>query len=126
MIKGKEPVYNITLGTANFTARLSDIQIFKGRQIEVRSANEYVRIHSAVPVELVEDLKFDKEEFQNYNFIEEDMLPGDFIANGNREVRKMNRLLFSITPHPLRVKLRGSYYVLKNDTGELNIQFMDA
>ena len=77
-------------------------------------------------MELVEDLKFDKEEFQNYNFVEEDMLPGDFIANGNREVRKMNRLLFSITPHPLSVKLKGSYYVLKNDTGDLNIQFMDA
>lgn len=122
----KQPIYNITLGTANFTANLSNIEIFKDNQIDMRSADDYVQIHSAVPVELVEDLKFDKEEFQNYNFVEEDMLPGDFIANGNREVRKMNRLLFSITPHPLRVKLKGSYYVLKNDTGDLNIQFMDA
>lgn len=122
----KEPVYNITLGTANFSARLSDIHIFRDSQIEVKNSDEYVQIHSAVPVELVEDLKFNKEEFQNYNFVEEDMLPGDFIANGNREVRKMNRLLFSITPHPIRVNLKGSYYVLKDDTGELNIQFMDA
>ena len=122
----KDPVYNITLGTANFTANLSDIEVFKDNQIDMRSADDYVQIHSAVLVELVEDLKFDKEEFQNYNFVEEDMLPGDFIANGNREVRKMNRLLFSITPHPLSVKLKGSYYVLKNDTGDLNIQFMDA
>ncbi|MDT0644221.1 CRISPR-associated protein Cas5 [Zunongwangia sp. F363] len=122
----QEPVYNITLGTANFTARLSVIETFSDSQIEVKNSNQYVQIHSAVPVELVEDLKFNKEEFQNYNFVEEDMLPGDFIANGNREVRKMNRLLFSITPHPIRVKLKGSYYVLKNDTGELNIQFMDA
>ncbi|AZQ59897.1 CRISPR-associated protein Cas5 [Maribacter sp. MJ134] len=122
----KEPVYNITLGTANFTARLSEIETFSDSQIEVRNSNEYVQIHSAVPVELVEELKFDKEEFQNYNFVEEDMLPGEFVANGNREVRKMNRLLFSITPHPIRVKLKGSYYVLKDDTGELNIQFMDA
>tara|TARA_B100002049_G_scaffold194154_1_gene151464 strand:- start:2940 stop:3740 length:801 start_codon:yes stop_codon:yes gene_type:complete len=122
----KEPVYNITLGTANFTARLSDIETFSDNQIEVRCSNEYVQIHSAIPVELVEDLKFDKEEFQNYNFVEEDMLPGEFVANGNREVHKMNRLLFSITPHPIRVKLKGSYYVLKDDTGELNIQFMDV
>lgn len=122
----KEPVYNITLGTANFTARLTDIEIFSDTNVKTVDSKDYVLMNTAVPVELVEDLKFDKEEFQNYNFIEEDMLPGDFIANGNREVRKMNRLLFSITPHPLRVKLKGSYYVLKNDTGELNIQFMDA
>jgi CRISPR-associated protein Cas5h len=122
----KEPIYNITLGTANFTASFSDIQIFKKNQIEIINANDYVQIHSAVPVGHVEDLKFDKEEFGNYNFVEEDMLPGDFVANGNREVRKMNRLLFSITPNPLRVKLKGSFYVLKSDTGELNIQFMDA
>ena len=122
----KEPVYNITLGTANFTARLTDIEIFSDTNVKTVESKDYVLMNTAVPVELVEDLKFDKEEFQNYNFIEEDMLPGDFIANGNREVRKMNRLLFSITPHPLRVKLTGSYYVLKNDTGELNIQFMDA
>jgi CRISPR-associated protein Cas5h len=122
----KEPVYNITLGTANFTARLSDIQIFEEDQVEVVNTNDYVQIHSAVPVDQVEDLKFDKEEFDSYNFVEEDMLPGDFVANGNREVRKMNRLLFSITPHPLRVKLKKPYYVLKLETGELNIQFMDA
>jgi CRISPR-associated protein Cas5h len=122
----KEPIYNITLGTANFTASFSDIQIFKKNQIEIINANDYVQIHSAVPVDHVEDLKFDKKEFGNYNFVEEDMLPGDFMANGNREVRKMNRLLFSITPNPLRVKLKGSFYVLKSDTGELNIQFMDA
>jgi len=121
----KEPVYNITLGTANFTARLSNIQIFKGSQIEAVNPEGYVQMHSALPVEMVEDLKFDKEEYENYNFVEEDMLPGDFKANGNREVRKMNRLLFSITPHPLRVKLNSSYFVLKSETGELNIQFMD-
>lgn len=122
----KEPVYNITLGTANFIARLSEIQIFEENQIVLKSANDYVQIHSAFPVDQIEDLKFDKEEFDSYNFVEEDMLPGDFIANGNREVRKMNRLLFSITPHPLRVKLKGTYYVLKNTEGELNIQFMDS
>ena len=122
----KEPVYNITLGTANFTARLTDIDIFTDSTIETSKTNDYVLIHSALPVDIVQGLKFDKEElFENYNFVEEDMLPGDFIANGNREVRKMNRLLFSITPYPLRVKLNRSYYVLKSETGELNIQFMD-
>ena len=121
----KEPVFNITLGTANFTARLSNIQIYKDNDIEIKKQDDYVEIHSAIPVDMVKDLKFDKEEYENYNFVEEDMLPGDFIANGNREVRKMNHLLFSITPHPLRVKLNTSYYVLKSKTSERNIQFID-
>ena len=121
----KDQVYNITLGTANFTARLSNIEIFADNNVETINSDDYVQIHSALPVAMVEDLKFDKEEFENYNFVEEDMLPGDFMANGNREVSKMNRLLFSITPHPLRVKLKGSYFVLKSETDEMNIQFMD-
>lgn len=121
----KEPVYNITLGTANFTARISDVQIFNESGVEIMKSDDYVQIYSAIPVEMVEDLKFDKEEYANSNFVEEDMLPGDFKANGNREVRKMNRLLFSITPHPLRVKLNSYYYVLKSESSELNIEFMD-
>lgn len=121
----KEPVYNITLGTANFTARLADIEVFTESNIKTIDTKDYVLMNSAVPVDMVEDLKFNKDEFENYNFVEEDMLPGDFIANRNREVRKMNRLLFSITPNPLRVKLNKSYYSLKSETSELNIQFMD-
>jgi len=113
------------LGTANFTARLTDVEIFPEPNVKTVDSEDYVLINSAIPVDMVKDLKFNKEEYENYNFVEEDMLPGDFIANGNREVRKMNRLLFSITPHPLRVKLNKPYYVLKSKTSELNIQFVD-
>lgn len=121
----REPVYNITLGTANFTARLSEIRILDKIEIKEASSEDYIQIHSAIPVDIIEDLKFDKDEYENYNFVEEDMLPGDFKSNGNREVRKMNRLLFSITPYPLRVKLNTSYYLVNNGSEGLNIQFMD-
>ena len=82
-------------------------------------------MNSALPVEIVDDLKFDKEEYGNYNFVEEDMMPGDFIANNNREVRKMNRLLFSTTHNPLRVKLNSGYYLLNMEDESVNIQFID-
>lgn len=121
----KEPVYNITLGTANFTAQISEIKVYDHNEVEELKTENYILMHSALPVDNVEDLKFIKEEYENYNFVEEDMLPGDFKANKNREVRKMNRLLFSITPHPLRVKLNGSYFNLKAGPEDLNIQFMD-
>lgn len=123
----KEPVYGISLGTANFTAHLKDVQIFKDHQIHKNKSNEYVNIHSAIPVDLVDDLRFNKEEYELYNFVEEDMLPGDFISNGNREVRKMNKLLFSITTNPLRVRLNDCFYTLMvENEAMVNIQFMDT
>lgn len=121
----KEPIYNITLGIANFNAKISGIQLLAENEITEKKRNDFVQIHSAIPVNLVEELKFNRDEYENYNFVEEDMLPGDFITNQNREVRKMNKLLFSITPHPLRVKTNSSFYQLTIESQTLNIQFMD-
>ena len=121
----KNSVYNLTLGTANFTAKLSDIRLVYNNNIAKKESNEYVLMHSVLPVKIVNDLKFDKEEYDNYNFIEEDMMPADFISNNNREVKKMNRLLFSITPYPLRVKLNHFYYEVKTQGELLNIQFIE-
>lgn len=121
-----KPVFNISLGTANFNAQLYDVLVFKEEQIVQKSdSNEYVLMHSALPVEIVDDLQFDKDEYESYNFVEEDMLPGEFIKNNNREVKTMNRLLFSTTSHPLHVKLNSPYYQLDAQEEMINIQFMD-
>lgn len=121
----EEPVYNISLGIANFNAKISEIQLFKKDDIDEKKDADFILMHTAIPVEQVEELKFNRDEYENYNFVEEDMLPGDFVGNGNREVRKMNKLLFSITSHPLRIKTTHSFYQLKTEFGKLNIQFMD-
>lgn len=121
----KGPVYNVSLGAANFMAAISKVKLFKSTEIQEIKEDDFVMIHSAIPINIVEELKFDREEYENYSFVEEDMLPGDFIANNNREVRKMNKLLFSTTPNPLRVKLKSSFYQIKKETEDLNIQFMD-
>lgn len=122
----KEPFFNISLGTANFSAQLFDVFLFQENQIVQKEiSEEYILMHSAIPVGIVEDLHFDKEEYDNYNFVEEDMMPGEFIENNNREVRKMNRLLFSTTQNPLRVKLNSLYYQLDSNGAKINIQFMD-
>ena len=52
-------------------------------------------------------------------------MPGDFIGNGKREVRRMNRLLFSTTNLPLRIKTRSPFWELTTQEGLLNLQFMD-
>ena len=122
----KEPVYNISLGTANFSARITDVFLFNTDSIEKKESKEFIQIHSAVPTSFVNELKFNKEEYDSYNFVEEDMLPGDFLENNNREVRRMNQLLFSTTPNPLRLKLNTFYYQLYNGIEKINIQFIEG
>lgn len=122
----KDPVYNVSLGIANFNAHIYDVDLVEEARISGIATEDLTLIHSAVPAKMVEKLQFNRDEYEDYNFVEEDMLPGDFIGNGNREVRKMNQLLFSITPHPLRVKLNTRFYQVKTNTEQLNIQFMDV
>jgi len=118
-------IYNISLGTANFTATIYDIVIVNNEKVREQKFDDFILMNSALPSEYVMELKFDKEEYDNYNFVEEDMMPGDFVANNNREVRKMNKLLFSTTPNPLRVKFSEVYYEVSLPDETINIQFMD-
>lgn len=122
----EDPVYNISLGTANFMAQISNVKLYEQDQVKQKTENDYVMLHSAIPVDMVEDLKFEKDNLDNYNFIEEDMMPGEFVSNGNRKVKTMNKLLFSITPSPLRVKLKSPYYQIEESEQRINIQFMDS
>ena len=122
----ESPVYNITLGTANFTASIFDVELIPAVKVIQKSSDDFVLINTAVPSKQVEDLEFQKEEFGNYNFVEEDMMPGDFIANGNREVHKMNNLLFSTTQNPIRIKLNKHFFEVKLKEETINLQFMDA
>lgn len=122
----KEPVYNASLGIANFNAHIYEMKLIKEDSISRKETDDFALIHSAVPANMVEKLEFNRDEYDSYNFVEEDMLPGDFVGNKDREVRRMNQLLFSITPHPLRVKLNSSFYHIATGSEELNIQFMDV
>ena len=119
------PVFNITFGTANFTASIYDIETVEEGMVSEQNSSDFIILNSAVPSHMVSDLKFDKDEFDNYSFIEEDMLPGDFLLNGNREVKKMDRLLFSTTPNPIRIVINRSYYKVQMSKETINIHFMD-
>lgn len=119
------PVYSLSLGPANFQASLQHVELIQDSKIQQKKSDDFVRINSAVPVSHVEELEFKKDESNQYNFVEEDMMPGEFVGDNNREVKKMNRLLFSTTNYPLRVKLNGSYIQIETESESLNIQFMD-
>jgi len=119
------PVYNLSLGPANFQASLQHVELIGNTNIQSQSSDDFIRIHSAIPVSHVEELEFQKDEANQYNFVEEDMMPGEFIGDNNREVKRMNRLLFSTTNYPLRVKLNAPYLQVNTESESLNIQFMD-
>lgn len=122
----KEPIYNLSLGPANFQATIYDEELIGSDDISSESVDNFVLINSAIPSKFVEELEFNKEYYDQYNFVEEDMMPGDFVENDNREVREMNRLLFSITNLPLRVKVSSPFWNIKTNQEELDIQFMDV
>ncbi|MDO5656194.1 MAG: CRISPR-associated protein Cas5 [Flavobacteriaceae bacterium] len=122
----KDSHYNVSLGVANFNATIFKKQLIGTEAIQEVSSTEFVSISSAVPVEKIEKFEFEDADLQQYNFVEEDMLPADFVANYNREVSKMSKLLFSTTDISLRLKLNSPFYkVILNDKESINIVFMD-
>jgi len=118
-------VYTISFGIANFIASITDIVLINDANIKKLHSTEYVNVNSAVAIDNLISLEFEKDEFDNYNFIEEDMMPADFVANGNREVSKMNKIIFSITKNPLRVKLKNDFYNIILNDEIINIQFLE-
>lgn len=123
-----QPVYNLSLGTANFQANLKNIQILKDHQIAELKQEGFTQLHSAVPSKMVEELSFEKDQLDKYNSVEEELLPGEFHSEPKRmrELKSMNRLLFSVSQHPLRVRLNAPFWEVKTGDELLNIQFMDV
>lgn len=122
------PVYNLSLGTANFQANLKNIQLLKAAQITEQQAEGFALLHSAVPSKMVEELSFEKDQLDRYNSVEEELLPGEFHGDPKRmrELKSMNRLLFSVSQHPLRVRLNAPFWEVNTERESLNIQFMDV
>jgi len=121
-----KPVYNLSLGAASFQASIGNIYFIPESDIVKQQTSEFVLLHSAIPSKLVEAVEFEKEEWDRYNSIEEDLMPSEFIAINNREVKSMSRLLFSTTHSPLRVKLKSPFFQVKIDDELVNIQFMEV
>ena len=118
-------VFNISLGSANFSANIYDVENIESEKIKILNSKDFIKMNSVIPIDNIEELEFEKDEYENYNFIEEDMMPADFVSDNNREVGKMNKLIFSITKNPIRVKLKNDYYQIQLIDESVNIQFMD-
>lgn len=117
----KQIYYSLSFGIANFSAYVEGVKYYTDAQITVKTANnEALTLHSAVISDKVSELRFEKQD--NYNFVEEELMPADFIANNNRELSKMNRVLFTHNALPLEVLYTGYYYQLSDNQ---NITFLE-
>jgi CRISPR-associated protein Cas5h len=104
--------YHLSFGVASFSAYISNIKYYQNDEVEKQeSNNQIIEFHSAVVSDKISSLKF--EEQDHYSFVEEELMPADFIANQNRELSKMNRVLFTHNALPLRVAYSGDFYVLR-------------
>ena len=121
----KGQVYPVTLGIANFNAFITNFKCFaQGNIIESNIESEVVAFNSAVDSDKITELQFDKEDFE-MSFVEEELLTSDFKANGDREVSKMNRVLFTSNGVPLKVRYSGVFYIIQDIDSSQTIQFLD-
>ena len=115
-------IYAPTLGTANFSAYIDNVVVFeKARKIEAK--NDVFEIDSAVLSDTVDEILFDQD--AKNIMIEEELLPADFVSNHNRELKKMNRVLFTFGDLPIKVKITGNLYQLEHSGNIQTIQFLD-
>lgn len=124
LIATKGNSFALTLGAASFNASLSN---YKEYEATMRKAlNEFEYFNSAVNSEDVLEIELLKEDNGHIGIIEEELMPADFVANYNRELLKMNRMLFSVSASQLKVRLKDSADVVDFMEGKTkkSIQFM--
>ncbi len=115
--------FNLTLGAANFTASILKVQVFENQSS--KTSSDWIPIHAAVPSNMVLGLDFEKDVNGAMNFLEEELLPADFVGNQNREVKKMVRAVYSTRNLPFTVKLSVPFYSLLSENEIQNIVFLD-
>jgi len=118
--------YSPTLGTANFIAQIKNITNYRESDFVTKSVNnEYIILDSACLSKNVQDISFEKANEYRFNMLEEELMPADFLADGNRELKKMNRVLFTTGGVPLKIKLINNVYILEKNNQIQTIQFLD-
>ncbi len=121
----KTAVYNISFGVAQFSASIQNINIYEDMEIEEQNIkNLLIEFDSAVLSSSVNKIKFDIAENWKYNYIEEDLIPMDFMCNYNRELKELKRVLYTTNYFPLKVYFTGIYFKLIKNGAVLNIQFL--
>jgi len=121
ILQQRDFTYNLTLGTANFSAFVEAVNIHQAIEKNANS-KEVLMLHSAVCTDDVNEVKIDTD---SKLLIEEELLPSDFKADENRELSKIQRVIYSIDNQPIPVILKSKYYVLSEFEQAENITFIE-
>lgn len=125
LLQGRQ-YFNLVLGAASFSAWIDDTRLYSS--INEQQAIGMIEVHSAVPSDGIVQLDFQKDgpDCSGYNFLEEELMPADFIGNGNRELSKLIRVLFSTEGKPFLVALNIPFYTIPDEKDNLqNIVFLE-
>lgn len=124
LIQTKGNIFALTLGAANFSASISNFQEYDSKEIKDKSG--FVHFDSAINSEDVQDIELELEDGGRISIVEEELMPADFVANFNRELQKMNRMLFSVSASRMKAKMNESALIfeLTNNDQKRTIQFM--
>jgi len=125
-LEKREQHYNLTMGVANFNAWIEKLTLNSGIQSLI--SDGLVDLHSAVPSDKVGRLDFSKGDYlsASYNYLEEDMMPADFIGNDNRILSKLVRVIYSTEGKPFSAEVTGPYFPVPDKDGVIqNILFIE-
>ncbi len=116
--------FALTLGAANFNAYLSNYHEYAATKR--MALGDFELFDSAINSEDIQEIELEKENGGRISIVEEELMPADFIANYNRELQKMNRVLFSVSGSRIKAKMKESVavYELTGGKQKLIIQFM--
>lgn len=124
-ISRKNNIFPISFGVAPFSANIHNYSFFNDQNIrEIEVNRELISFDSAINSENVLELFYDKQNVSDF-MIEDEIMPADFKANYNRELSKMNKVLFIDGGNKLKVKFSGKYYQLNKEGDHINIQFLE-
>lgn len=118
--------FNLTLGTANFNAWIENAHLHVG--IKEQRTTNLLKIHSAAPSEKIVRLEFEKDDPDDdgSNYLEEELMPADFVGNDNRELSKLIRVLLSTKGKPFPAEINTPFFSVPDGDGKLqNILFLE-
>ncbi len=122
-LESKDHTFNLTLGSAFCHAHIARTRKYTTGNWSTHEANdESLDFISAVPVSNVKGII----PGQEHVIIEEEMLPGEFIDDYDRELKSLHKVLFATSGHPLSIRFTGQYHSFEEEGVRMNFVFLEA
>ena len=114
--------FHLSFGVANFSAQLSNIHLYTPESvIEKHPQGDQIEVYSALSSERVLEIHLDERRI----ILDEELHPADFVADYDREVKKMVKVLHATGPQTMPLVIKGNYLELHRKDSIENILFLE-